>query len=71
LFLCVNKNTPEDFDMKLNEYKPLLSKLVSYYIAERYPTYKEKLSSMLDKKEALNILNSTMEVYLWLKSLKK
>jgi HEPN domain-containing protein len=45
-------------------------KLVSYYIAERYPSYKEKLSSMLDKNEAEDILSSTREVYTWLKSLK-
>jgi HEPN domain-containing protein len=61
---------PENFEEKVDKYKPLMVRLLSYYIAERYPSYKEKLSSILDKNEAADILISTKEMYSWLKSLK-
>lgn len=61
---------PKDFDEKESEYKSLMIKLLSYYIAERYPSYKDKLSQMIDKNEAFSILNHTKEMYIWLKSLK-
>lgn len=71
IFKKINWNEkPKDFEEKIDKYKPLMVRLVSYYIAERYPSYKEKLSSMLNKKEAEDVLISTREMYSWLKSLK-
>ena len=43
--------------------------LSAYYIESRYPEYKEKLSSIVDKSRAKTLLQKTEEVYAWLKSL--
>lgn len=43
--------------------------LSAFYLQGRYPTYKEKISQMVDHSEAQRILKSTEEVYAWLKSL--
>ena len=43
--------------------------LSAYYIESRYPEYKEKLSSIIDKERAKTLLQKTEEVYAWLKSL--
>ncbi len=45
--------------------------LSAYYIESRYPEYKERLSSIVDKKKAKTHLQKTEEVYVWLKSLLK
>ncbi len=49
----------------------LFDKLSAYYLHGRYPTFKEKLSSLIDKKEANIILEKSKETFKWLKSLKK
>jgi hypothetical protein len=46
-------------------------KLLAYYIAERYPSYKEKLSQAVDQQEATDVLALTEEVFIWLISLKQ
>jgi HEPN domain-containing protein len=45
--------------------------LSAYYIESRYPEYKEKLSSIVDRDRAVTLLKKTEEVYAWLKSLLK
>lgn len=45
--------------------------LSAYYIESRYPEYKEKLSSIVDRDRAITLLKKTEEVYVWLKSLLK
>lgn len=45
--------------------------LSAYYIESRYPEYKERLSSIVDKEKAKKHLQKTEEVYTWLKSLLK
>ncbi|MDI6752019.1 MAG: HEPN domain-containing protein [bacterium] len=49
----------------------LMAELTTYYIEGRYPTYKQKLSVLVDKRMADRILKESMEVYEWLKSLLK
>ncbi len=49
----------------------LLNRLSSYYLQGRYPSYKEKISEMVDAKEAEHLLNKSKEVFSWLQALKK
>ena len=53
-----------------DEYKDFFEELLAFYISERYPSYKEKLSSGIDKERAQKVLTQTKEVFSWLKSLK-
>lgn len=51
-----------------NEYLKTLGQLNTYYIEGRYPSYKQKLSQLLDKKTAQNFLDETKEIFKWLTS---
>ncbi len=42
--------------------------LNAYYIKGRYPSYKRKLSQMLDKQTAQTLLNRSEKTFQWLKS---
>ena len=42
--------------------------LSAHYINNRYPEYKSKLSTVLDKKKAEEFLTNTERTYTWLKS---
>ena len=55
---------------KLDAYKDFFEQLLAFYISERYPSYKEKISSGIDKDHAQKVLTQTKEVFSWLKSLK-
>ncbi len=44
--------------------------LLAYYISERYPSYKQKLSQSITKEKATEVLIKTKEVFAWLKSLR-
>lgn len=46
----------------------LIAELTTYYIEGRYPTYKKKLSSMIDQEKSLSLLSRTEELFKWLKS---
>jgi HEPN domain-containing protein len=46
----------------------LIAELTAYYIEGRYPTYKEKLSSLVKKEKSLEILKKTEGLFKWLKS---
>lgn len=61
--------TDEEFDSKTEDYMDLFGELLYYYIAERYPSYKEKLSSTISKDKAKSVLDRAEEVFEWLKSL--
>ena len=65
---CVND---EDFDLRKDEYIPVFVRLLAFYISARYPAYKEKLTAMLTKAEAQEILDKTKEVFEWVQSLKR
>ena len=56
--------------VKIEEYGPFFARLLAYYISERYPSYKEKLSVSIDQSEAKEVLSKTEEAFLWLSSLK-
>lgn len=47
----------------------LLNKLSAFYITNRYPEYKQMLSTLLDKNQTREYFTKTEEVYKWLKSL--
>lgn len=64
-FKGVQPTTP-----KLDEYKEFFEELLAFYISERYPSYKEKISTTIDQKNAQEVLVKTWEVFVWLKSLK-
>ena len=55
---------------KLEEYRDFLEELLAFYISERYPSYKERLSATIDQKHAQQVLFKAKEVFSWLKSLK-
>lgn len=59
------------FDEGEEKYKDFFAELVAYYISERYPSYQQKLSESINKKQAKDVLKKTEEAFQWLKSLKK
>lgn len=63
--------TDDDFNRWKDEYLPIFVRLLAFYISARYPAYKEKLTSMLTKEEAQEIMDKTKEVFIWVQSLKK
>ena len=48
----------------------LFAKLSAFYLKNRYPEYKEKLSKSLEKKEAKDVMKKTKEAFKWLLTLK-
>jgi len=52
-----------------NEQIRLFDALTGYYLVGRYPEYKEKLSTALDKAKAEELLKKTKEVFSWLRTL--
>lgn len=52
-------------------YSPLFAELLAYYISERYPSYREKLSSSVTEERAKDVMKRTKEAFEWLRSLKK
>lgn len=71
------KNTFEH-DLKNNsflekekEYAPFFAELLAYYISERYPSYREKLSASVRQDKAMEVLKRSKEVFAWLQSLRK
>ena len=52
---------PIDDDKRL-----LFAKLSAFYLNNRYPEYKEHLSTSLSKEEAQDVLNKSKEVFKWL-----
>ena len=56
---------------KVEKYKPFFSDLLFYYIAERYPDYKQQLSSNITEIRAKEVLNKSEEVFEWLQSLSR
>jgi HEPN domain-containing protein len=54
---------------KLIKYKSFFADLMFYYISERYPSYKQKISGIVDETKASEVLTMTEEVFLWVQSL--
>ena len=52
-------------------YLELMAELTTYYLEGRYPTYKQKLSSLITQDKAADILKKAKEIFQWLKSLLK
>ena len=52
------------------KYFSFFDELLAYYISERYPSYKHKLSQSITKEKATEVLIKTKEVFSWLKSLR-
>jgi len=48
----------------------LFAKLSAFYLNNRYPKYKERLSVSINSEEAQNILEQTREAFKWLQTLK-
>lgn len=46
----------------------IFADLSSYYLEGRYPTYKEKISQLINKDKSLAIMAETREAFKWLKS---
>lgn len=61
----------EKFIRKEEEYAPFFAELLAYYISERYPSYREKLSNTIKQGKAEEVLKQTREVFTWLHSLRK
>ncbi len=47
------------------------STLTTYYIEGRYPSYKKKLSALVDSEKSHALLKQTEDLFQWLKSLLK
>ncbi len=60
----------EDEKEIIEKHLSFFDELLAYYISERYPSYKEKLSESITKEKASEVLIKTKEVFSWLKSLK-
>ena len=58
-----------DLTTKKDHYIEFFAELLFYYNSERYPTYKQKLSTSISKQKAKTVLDKTEEVFEWLKSL--
>lgn len=65
----VDLNSDKPFEAELDEIKSFFSDLLFYYIAERYPDYKQQISSSISEDKARKLLYKTEEVFLWLQSL--
>lgn len=46
----------------------IISELTAFYIEGRYPTYKQKLSKLIDKKKSQVILSKTKELFKCIRS---
>jgi HEPN domain-containing protein len=57
------------FIEKEHEYAPFFAELLAYYISERYPSYREKLSGSIKQEKASEVLRRSKEVFTWLQSL--
>jgi HEPN domain-containing protein len=60
-----------EFIEKERQYAPFFAELLAYYISERYPSYREKLSVSIKQDKASEVLNRSKEVFVWLQSLQK
>lgn len=49
----------------------LFDKLAAYYLQGRYPSFKEKISQLVNEEQAKKMLNESKEAFAWLKCLKK
>ena len=52
-------------------HAPFFAELLAYYISERYPSYREKLSASVSGDKAKDVLERTKGVFVWLQSLKR
>lgn len=63
------KSKAEGLYIKVESYKAFFSDLLFYYIAERYPDYKQQISSTVTDIKAREVLTKAEEVFVWLQSL--
>jgi len=82
--LFIDDNVPKIHDInsliaKFEDKIPVLiedkkrfffAKLSAFYLNNRYPEYKDKLSEFLNREDAQSILNDSREVFAWLLTLK-
>jgi HEPN domain-containing protein len=61
----------ESFTKKQKEYAPFFAELLAYYISERYPSYREKISGSVKQEKAREVLKRSKEVFTWLQSLRR
>jgi len=52
------------------EKRLFFARLSAFYLNNRYPEYKERLSTSMNKKEAKDIMKKTKEVFKWLLTMK-
>jgi HEPN domain-containing protein len=69
IFMTVFENNDRVLERE-SQYAPFFAELLAYYISERYPSYREKLSVAVSKEKANEILQTAREVFVWLQSLK-
>jgi HEPN domain-containing protein len=53
-----------------HDKRQLFAKLSAFYLNNRYPEYKAKLSASLNKEEAKTVLDDSKEAFTWLLTLK-
>ncbi|MCL2721534.1 MAG: HEPN domain-containing protein [Treponema sp.] len=57
-------------DSVSDDRRLFFARLSAFYLNNRYPEYKERLSETLNKKDAKEILGKTKEVFKWLLTMK-
>jgi HEPN domain-containing protein len=69
ILVSVFENNAETLE-QVSRYAPFFAELSAYYISERYPSYRERMSSALTPDKAKEVLRTATEVYEWLQSLR-
>jgi HEPN domain-containing protein len=70
IYRSIFENNDEISSVQENRYTPFFAELLAFYISERYPSYTEKLSVVVTRKKADEVLCTAREVFVWLQSLK-
>jgi len=68
LITRVADKLPQPID---DDKRQLFAKLSAFYINNRYPKYKERLSTSLNREEAESILEKSKEAFKWLLTFKQ
>lgn len=66
LSFLLEKIEPDEVPQRVEH---LAVRLSAYYIEARYPSYKEKLSSLVNEDEATSLVQDTVEAFQWTRSL--
>jgi HEPN domain-containing protein len=70
IYRSLFENKDEISSDQEKRYTSFFAELLAFYISERYPSYTEKLSVVVTREKADDVLSMAKEVFVWLQSLK-